>query len=83
MTGFRLNNSVPGKLLMTNWISTLLVKVLHSVYGRALQYWISDTVGYRITAWLIGLTMLTLAASLLATLRLRRLLIPYFICCGF
>lgn len=39
------------------WLSTGFAILLLSLFGRSLQYWVVNTVGYGLAAWLLGLSM--------------------------
>lgn len=47
------------------WLATLLILPLLSIYGRPLQYWVADNIGYRVAAWIIGLSLLLAIGAIL------------------
>jgi hypothetical protein len=46
------------KMLLAGWLATLGIIPLLSMYGRSLQYWVADSIGYTAAAWCIGLALL-------------------------
>ena len=47
------------------WMANLGLLPVLSIYGRPLQYWVADNIGYEVTAWIIGLTLLVAICSIL------------------
>lgn len=46
------------------WLLTSFTIPLLSVFGRGLQFWVADTIGYGLAAWILGLTMLVVIGLL-------------------
>jgi len=48
------------RLIRIFWLLNGMTIVLLSVFGRSLQYWVAETIGYSLAAWILGLSMLVL-----------------------
>lgn len=59
--------------LLISWLSVVVFIPLLSVYGRPLQYWVADTVGYTTAAWTITLGLVTCISLLLVYLKKNRM----------
>lgn len=55
-------------LIRILWLLSGVTILLMSVFGRGLQFWVSDTIGYGIAAWFMGLSMLAVIALLISWL---------------
>jgi len=51
------------------WLLNVAFIPLLSVFGRPLQYWVAETIGYRAAAWLIGLALFIAIVILLLYLK--------------
>lgn len=77
MFSFYSKNYSHSLLLRLSWLVILVLIPLLSINGRGLQYWVAETIGYTVAAWVIGLCMLLLVSSYLASLKVRGISIPY------
>lgn len=71
-------SKVKQSLIWMCWLSVLVFIVLLSIYGRPLQYLIADSIGYTTTAWILGLTMLTVLCFSLYSLFKFKFRLPWF-----
>ena len=54
-----MNQNMTNKgLIGIFWILTGVTILVLSVIGRSLQYWVAETIGYGLAAWILGLSML-------------------------
>ena len=60
-------NMTNKRLIGIFWILTGVTILLLSVFGRNLQYWVAETIGYGLVAWILGLSMLVGIGLLIST----------------
>lgn len=60
-------NMTNKRLIGIFWILTGVTILLLSVFGRNLQYWVAETIGYGLVAWILGLSMLVGICLLIST----------------
>ena len=65
------------------WLFNLIGIFSLSVFGRRLQYWAADQVGYTTIAWFIGITLLSLILAYLYWLKSHLKSFPWFHLCWF
>lgn len=51
-------------LIIIFWLLSGVTIVLMSIFGRSLQLWVVDTLGYSMLAWIMGLSMLVVIGVL-------------------
>jgi VanZ family protein len=56
------------RLIRFFWLLTCVTILLMSVFGRSLQVWVAETIGYRMTAWILGLSTLVIVGLLISRL---------------
>ena len=56
------------RLIRIFWLLSCVTILLMSVFGRGLQFWVADTIGYSVVAWIIGLSILTAIGLLISWL---------------
>ena len=62
-TGAVMNQIIFNKALIKFfWLLSGVTILLMSVFGRGLQFWVADTIGYGMAAWIMGLSMLAVIA---------------------
>jgi len=74
MNPFPINRS----LLWSSWLLVCVFIGLLSLYGRPLQYWVADSIGYTLAAWIIGLSLLTIICLFSYSLYRFKLQLPWF-----
>lgn len=48
------------RLIGIFWLLTVAMILLLSVFGRSLQFWVAETIGYGLAAWILGISMLVM-----------------------
>ncbi|MDJ0834317.1 MAG: VanZ family protein [Gammaproteobacteria bacterium] len=73
------SEQVPAKhlLLAASWVLLLISIALLSIFGRNLQYWVADTIGYTAAAWIIGILILACISAFLLWLNKNSYRIPW------
>ncbi len=75
---------LPGRLILPAlWLINLMGILGLSIFGRRIQHWLADLVGYSTIAWLIGSILLGLIVAYLNWLKPRLESIPWFHLCWF
>ena len=64
-------------LLIASWILLLICIPLLSIFGRNLQYWVADTIGYTTAAWIIGILIFVSISAYLIWLNRNSYQIPW------
>jgi len=70
-------------ILLGIWLINLIGIFSLSVFGRRLQYWAADQVGYTTIAWLISIILLGLILAYLYWLKPRLDSLPWLHLCWF
>lgn len=60
------------------WFCALVSIPVLSIFGRKLQFWVADTVGYTVAAWVIGIALFMCVSLLLVYVSSKRMPVHSF-----